>query len=102
MEAFNQLLVESGYDHKETNFLTQGVKKGFPLHYHGPVNRQDMVNNLPLRCSTAFDLQEKVMKEVVQKRYAGPFETIPFSNYVLVTHRETRARTDRFDFPPQL
>ena len=50
--------------------------------YQGPKDRQDTAQNLPLKVGSAFDLWEKMMKEVKMKGFAGPFDHIPFPNYV--------------------
>ena len=38
--------------------------------------------NLPLSIGSETELWNKVMKEVQNKRYAGPFEHIPFKNFI--------------------
>ena len=38
--------------------------------------------NLKLECSTQQDIWAKIMKEVEAKRYAGPFEKIPFNHFI--------------------
>ena len=81
-DVFADMLKQSGYDKSESEFIINGFTHGFPIHYNGPVNHRDTSNNLPLKCGTAFDLWEKVMKEVSQKHFAGPFDTIPFDTYV--------------------
>ena len=78
------LLVESGYDEAKTRFLFNGFTQGFDLGYEGPVYRQDTSNNIPLfdGIGNAVELWNKVMKEVEMKRYAGPYSSIPFKNYI--------------------
>ena len=50
----------------------------------GPQNRRDVSENLPFRIGTPLDLWNKVMKEVAECRYAGPYtlENLPFDRYV--------------------
>ena len=81
-EVLQQLLIESNYDRKKTQYLVDGFTNGFDLHYSGPVNRTDMAQNIPLRVGSKFELWEKMMKEVKEKRFAGPFQKIPFHNYI--------------------
>ena len=77
-----QLLQEVNYDHTMTHYLVQGFRHGFDIGYRGPKNRSDLSPNLPLQIGTPVELWNKVMKEVQCHRYAGPFETLPFPNFV--------------------
>ena len=83
-ERLKDLLVKSGYNHKETKFLVQGFTKGFDIGYSGLQQRQHKSRNIPFRCGVGdkYELWEKIMKEVKLKRFAGPFEEIPFKNYI--------------------
>ena len=81
-DKLEQLLIESDYDHQETTFLINGFRQGFDLGYQGPINRQDSADNIPLTVGTKTDLWYKVMKEVKLKRFVGPFNDIPYTNYV--------------------
>ena len=63
-------------------FLVNGFRNGFKLGYTGPTNRQDTSNNIPLKVGNKYDVWEKIIKEVKCKRYAGPFERIPYKNFV--------------------
>ena len=78
----NRLLHESEYDRDETRFLIQGFAEGFDIGYCGNKNRQNTSANLPLTVGNKEILWNKIMKEVKEKRVAGPFNTIPFSNYI--------------------
>ena len=82
VDVLETLLKESLYDELETRFIVNGFRFGFPLEYAGPRNLTRQANNLPLNCGTKTQLWNKVMKEVQLGRYAGPFEEIPFTNYV--------------------
>ena len=77
-----KLLFDSKYDQMKAEFLLQGFEKGFRLQYQGPKNRKNTSRNLPFNCGNKHELWSKIMKEVVAKRYAGPFVQIPFENYV--------------------
>ena len=46
------------------------------------MDRKDTSNNIPLRIGSKAELWEKIMKEVKHQHFAGPFEEIPFENYV--------------------
>lgn len=81
-EKLKLMLDEANYDKKETEFLYEGFKYGFPLGYKGPQLRQTKANNLKLRVGDHIDLWNKVMKEVENKRYSGPWENPPFDNYI--------------------
>ena len=77
-----RMLREMGYDKQKTNYLVNGFSEGFDLMYCRLVNRQDTSRNIPLRIGTKFDVWSKMMKEVKEKRFAGPFKQIPFKNFV--------------------
>ena len=76
------LLDSAGYDRDETNFLVRGFTQGFDLGYQGPQNRRSTSKNLPFNVGTPEILWEKLMKEITFGRVAGPFEEIPFPNYI--------------------
>ena len=76
------LLNETNYDKNETEFLVDGFKNGFDLGYRGPTNIKQKANNLKFTIGNKTELWNKIMKEVKAKRYAGPFEEIPFDNYI--------------------
>ena len=77
-----RLLEETKYDTTKSEYLIRGFTEGFDLEYQGPVNRQDTSANIPLRIGSKLELWEKIMKEVKEERYAGPFETIPFKSFI--------------------
>ena len=80
--VFEDLLVKSEYDGEETQFLINGLKRGFSLEYQGNRKIQQMARNLPFRIGDKIDLWNKIMEEVKLNRFAGPFEDIPFDNYI--------------------
>ena len=61
--------------------MEDGFKNGFDIGYAGPTERRSETNNIPLRVGTKVQLWNKLMKEVKNKRVAGPFKTVPFDNY---------------------
>ena len=48
------------------------------------MNRQSEAENIPFMPGVGdkYELWNKIMKEVEAKRYAGPFDKIPFDNYI--------------------
>ena len=77
-DIFEQLLRESKYDDKESEFIIKGFHEGFPLGYENPNLVKITAANLQLTIGDKIDLWNKVMKEVGLKRFAGPFGRIPF------------------------
>ena len=82
VQAYARLLEETNYDKEETQFLIDGFTNGFDVGYQGPTNVRRTAPNLTLRVGSQVILWNKIMKEVKLKRYAGPFKTPPFSNYI--------------------
>ena len=82
INQFEKLLKESQYDSKKTKFLIDGFRNGFDLGYLGDETVKMTAQNLKFTIGDKIELWNKVMKEVELKRYAGPFETIPFENYI--------------------
>ena len=81
-EKFGNLLSEAGYDPAKTQFIYQGFKNGFPLNYQGETNVKRRSRNLPLNVGNKTDLWNKIMKEVRDKRVAGPYTEILFDTYI--------------------
>ena len=83
MDVLRQLLEDSNYYPMETKFLVDGFSNGFSIGYQGPEDVKITSLNLKFReVGDPITLWNKVMKEVKAERYAGPFEEIPFSNYI--------------------
>ena len=57
-----------------------GFENGFSLGYRNDQKVKITAHNLRLRVGNEIDLWNKVMKEVKLKRYARPFEQIPYKN----------------------
>ena len=81
-EVLVSLLKEMGYDANKIKFLEDGFTNGFDIGYQGPETRQSESNNIPLRVGSKTELWNKLMKEVKAKRVAGPFDQIPYQNYI--------------------
>ena len=83
VKILKQLLEASNYDKNETNFLIDGFTNGFSIGYNGPEDVKITSPNLKFRqVGNPTILWNKVMKEVKEKRYTGPFESIPFDTYI--------------------
>ena len=83
VRMLEKLLIESNYDKEETQFLINGFEYGFSIGYAGPEDVKITSPNLKFReVGNPTELWNKVMKEVKEKRYAGPFSKIPFENYI--------------------
>ena len=81
--VLEQLLTDSKYDRKETEFLIDGFTNGFSIGYAGSEDVKITSPNLKFReVGNKLMLWNKVMKEVKANRYAGPYEKIPFDNYI--------------------
>ena len=80
VDELQRLLIASQYNPEETTFLVNGFREGFSIGYE----RSDPVkltsHNLKLNIGNEVILWNKVMKEVGEGRYAGPFEEIPFED----------------------
>ena len=81
-QVLKNLLVESNYCPKLTEYLIKGFEGGFTLGYSGLATLQRFAPNLKLRIGSKTKLWNKVMKEVKLKRYAGPFKSVPFEHFI--------------------
>lgn len=83
MEPLRRLLEETCYDRKKSEFLIDGFTNGFSIEYAGKTDVKLRAANLKLNgVGNKTMLWNKVMKEVQAKRYAGPFNKIPFEHYI--------------------
>ena len=57
-------------------------RDSFDIKYQGPKDVQLTVPNLKLMVGDEIDLWNKIMKEVQMKRVAGPFEKVPYKNFI--------------------
>ena len=76
------LLQESCYDRKKTKFIIDGFTDGFEIGYQGRRDIQLKSNNLKLNVGSPTELWNKMIKEVQNKRFAGPFEEVPFEYFM--------------------
>ena len=83
VNKLEELLTLSSYDSHETEFLVNGFKNGFSIGYCGDEKVKITAPNLKFReVGDPITLWNKVMKEVKEGRYAGPFDKIPFDHYI--------------------
>ena len=82
VEQLEKLLKETNYDKAKSKYLLDGFRDGFDLGYRGKSEVQLTAPNLKFTIGNKTELWNKVMKEVQAKRYAGPFQEIPFKNYI--------------------
>ena len=82
-DKLEQLLIDSNYDGDKREYLVDGFRNGFSMHYQGKVSKcRRTAPNLKLRVGNKVELWNKVMNEVELNRYAGPFEDPPFESFV--------------------
>ena len=84
VDRYEELLKHFKYKKKDIKFLVDGFRTGFDIGYRGPENRRDTSANIPFTVgvSDKFDMWNKLMKEVKLGRVAGPFNEIPFDNFM--------------------
>ena len=83
VDQLEEFLVESNYNSEKTQYLLDGFRNGFSIGYTDNENVQLKSHNLKFRgVGNKIELWNKVMKEVKLKRYTGPFNEIPFENYI--------------------
>ena len=76
------LLREAKYNTVEVDFLERGLREGFDIGYEGPQKRRSTADNIPFTVGNKTQLWNKLMKEVRLGRVAGPYDSIPFENYI--------------------
>ena len=78
-----EMLQKADYNDKEIKYLGNGFLEGFDLEYEGNWLWKDESANIPLKgIGTQEDLWSKMIKEVEARRFAGPFDKVPFQNFV--------------------
>ena len=82
VDAFEELLIQANYNKQKREYLVNGFQEGFSLEYRGEENVRQYSANLRLRIGSEIDLWNKVMKEVKLKRFAGPFDEVPFEHFI--------------------
>ena len=82
VNCLTRLLKQSKYPMEKVMFLEQGFRHGFNVGYRGPKIRQSCAQNIPLKVGSKVQLSNKIMKEVQLGQVVGPFDTIPFDNFI--------------------
>ena len=82
IDRLEQLLIETKYERRKREKLIKQFKYGFELGYEGDRNIVREANNLKLTVGSKIEIWNKIMKEVKEKRYAGPYKNPPFSKYI--------------------
>ena len=77
-DKLEKLLKETGYPEDETKELVNGFRFGFDLGYRSSRKKEMKAKNLRFTVGNEKELWRKVMSEVKEKRYAGPYSQIPF------------------------
>ena len=72
----------SNYDVQEIEYLVKGFTTGFDIGYNGPKLRQSRAKILPIRVGSRTEMWNKLIKEVKLGRVAGPFDEVPFDNFI--------------------
>ena len=81
-QALKELLVKAKYNTNEVKFLYKGFTEGFDIGYRGPIHRRSESKNILFTVGDKFKMWEKIMKEIAAGRVAGPYDTIPFNDYI--------------------
>ena len=82
VRKLSEHLRASKYPTDKARKLIQGFTEGFDLGYRGPKIRRDTSQNIPITVGSNLEMWQKMMKEVKLHRYAGPFEQIPYDNFI--------------------
>ena len=61
-----------------------GFTHGFDIGYEGMKARQDLSQNIPIKVGVGsrVEMWNKLMTEVEAGRYARPYESIPYKNFI--------------------
>ena len=81
-DKFQDLLLEAGYNKSKTKYIVNGFRRGFDIKYGGPKKVKRYAPNLKLRVGSITEVWNKVMTEVKDKRFAGPFDKVPFEYFI--------------------
>ena len=81
-DVLERLLIEADYPVEKRKFVVDGFRHGFNLGYRGEFNVKHWSPNLEITISSELELWNKVMTEVKEKHYAGPYKEIPYDNYI--------------------
>ena len=82
VEVFDRLLMTSRYPDDKRRFVVNSFREGFDLGYRGPTDVRRNAPNMRFTVGNRMELWNKIMGEVVLGRYAGPYRTIPYDNFI--------------------
>ena len=82
IDQFNKMLTKTNYPKAEREFLIDGFHNGFDLGFRGDFRVKRRSPNLKIRVGNETILWNKIMKEVKNLRYAGPYEEIPYKYFM--------------------
>ena len=80
--VYEELLCRSKFNQRKAEKLIKGFKYGFSLGVDVRIKVKRFAPNLKLRVGDPVVLWNKVMKEVREKCYAGPFTSPPFEYFM--------------------
>ena len=83
-KVYERLLKESKYDQQQTEYLVKGFKEGFSIGCTAKLKGLQTSPNLKLRVGSQTELWNKVMEEVKDHHFTGPYkpEVFPFKDYI--------------------
>lgn len=77
----NQLEIElRDYKEPDASVLLNGFRSGFSIHYSGPIKSMEC-KNLKSANQNPDIVRQKLAKELMEDRIAGPFKEAPFTNF---------------------
>ena len=84
VKKLDELLLKSNYPVDRRQFIVQGFNQGFDISYSGSMDRVHESRNIPLKVGSPIEMWNKIMKEVVNRCFAGPYtqDKLPFNKYV--------------------
>ena len=81
-QIFAKMLRKAGYPRRKINFIEKGFSMGFSLQYKGSRQVQRRAPNLEIRVGSKVELWNKVMTEVKDGRFVGPFQEVPYKHFI--------------------
>ena len=82
VDRFVDLLQKSNFDADKIEYLRNGFSEGFSLEFEGKLSGARTSANLKLTVGSKLDLWNKIMDEVKDGRFAGPFAEPPFTDFI--------------------
>ena len=82
VNKYEEYLGISGFSPSASTRLVYGFRNGFDIGYRGSLNRKHLSKNIPIRVGSPAEMWDKLLKEVKLRRYASPFKSIPYQNFV--------------------